>query len=318
MDEVAMRSHEALKRCCEKVMDAVAEWGNGVDNYEVWERLTRKYPLLEYASDHILKHANEAQQRQQQRPVLETSLDQGAWLAAKWHNPEFRRMLQRYRHNLLDTKTDVLVDTLVWDGLKALMQAAALRPLVLEDMREARRHHQTPGVRFERQFSPVLKALRRDDQEAGRWLLKLYLDLEPRHVLVQAALKHLALTCNLDGRSAFYLDGTGLDIANFSDGLATFFLLALAPAHAFNDQIAGMLPQHIDMNFPATLRFFYRHDLPTDFFQDNEWTAARHLKWAEKHKHLALAATLRLRGARLLSPSPSPSPYSGSENDPNA
>jgi hypothetical protein len=230
--------------------------------------------------------------------VPETKLDQGAWLAEKWHNPKFRRMLQMKWLYLYDRNERALVDILIGDGCKALMEAAALRPLVLEDMREARRQGQAPGVWVGRRFSPMLGALQHDNQEAVRWLLTLYLDLEPRHGLVQAALEHLASTCKLDGRPQVYLGATGLDIADCSDGLATFFLLALAPSHAFNDRNARMLPQHSDLDFPATLRFFYHHDLPTDFFQDNERAAIFLLLWAEKHKHFALAATLRFRGPR--------------------
>jgi hypothetical protein len=163
----------------------------------------------------------------------------------------------------------------------------------------------------------ALKRARYDEREDEKkvtmtqCLVELYLEqLEStaRPSSVQEVLQKLANNWRMErGIPSFWFDESGISLADISDDLAMFFLIALVPAETFDDSVVEAVTENAGAGFAGMMFVFLERGIVTDFLTlNNPCVAPSYLYWAESRQHSALAALLRNRGIKTESEYPAP------------
>ncbi|KAL2208063.1 hypothetical protein CC79DRAFT_808206 [Sarocladium strictum] len=328
LDEVELHAHEMLRTICDRALRRALMERSQLERYLEWETwfakrhnesntdisvghhlsehpermsFIEKHSMLTYARRWILVHTDTVQRHNS------NNQDQGLWLSQLYETHGhimMNRLWQSYRRHIIIPQS--FVNFLILNDLDALMLASW--PLLVQDAREARQHRRAPGIRFgsglgQRWLSAGLGpgCDNREDASAAQCLVELYLEqLEPvsRPAPVQEVLQQLADTWEVE-QEATELGpyGSAVRIADISEKLALFFLIALIPAEKIDESVVEAITEHASAGFVETLGVLLERNISSDFLElGNRADALTYLEWSEESGHAALSAILRSRG----------------------
>lgn len=333
MADIDLRCHEVLRTVCDRALSNALLDQSQLAGFLEWEALVAKlrkdrslgvnvksepndtdpkqfleeHPMLMYARRYILTHADAVQRHNGNQK------NQGLWLSQLYEthgHSMMNRMWQSFHHYIVSSM--YLVDFMVMRQLDALMRAS--KPLLLRDIRQGRQWHRAPGIwlgtgtgrRWTYVGLRTMWGAKRREESTARCLVDLYLEhLEStaRPGSMQAVLRQLADSWSLErGVPSDWDDHSGITLADVSDKLALFFLIALIPANAINDSVVEAIMSHVSAGFAETLLVVLDRSIPTDFLVlDDPMVSPSYLYWAEDNQYSALVASLRSCGIRRIS-----------------
>ncbi|KAL2204332.1 hypothetical protein CC79DRAFT_1129217 [Sarocladium strictum] len=257
------------------------------------------YTLLQHAQVYIFSYAN---------AIQKCGSQQGEWIT-DIHAQNNGNFATWTLYDQLRPSTP-LIDILVAAGLDDLMRGCWA--LLLRDAQEARRQRRLPcffeewttsgyGLQVNGGDVPLRSALSRASFESVKLLLELYLELETAHPIITSTLQYLRATW-VSEREDWKWGSTRsalLEIADHSEGLALFFLVAATPtSQSFNDTEAEEFQQEAYKGFAALSAHILERDLANDLLHSSTDLLYELRKWAVKHGHENLVSAWRISNAR--------------------